>query len=70
MARNNRNTPQTRPYQHDTKTRTNNPPVGLGAGGDIAEMRQTEYYYDPHLQPILRFNSDEIPPPLHKRVDL
>ena len=64
MARNNRNTPQTRTYHHDTKTRMNNPPVGLGAEGDIAEMPPMEYYYNPHLQPILRFDSDyKTPPP-------
>lgn len=68
MARNNRNAPQTRPYQHDTQTRTNNPPVGLGAEGDIAEMPQMEYYYNPHLQPILRFDAYQKTPPPHKYV--
>ncbi len=64
MARNRRNTPQTRPYHHETETRTNNPSVGLGAEGDITEMPQAEYYYNPHLQPILRFSSDNKTPPL------
>ena len=68
MARNNRNAPQTRPYQHDTKTRTNNPPVGLSAEGDLAEMPQMAYYYNPHLQPILRFDAAQKTPPLQKYV--
>ena len=63
MAQNRRsNTVQTQPYQHEMETRTNNPPVGLGFDGDIAEMPQTTYYYNPHLQPVLRsVNTSPLP---------
>lgn len=47
-------TPRTRPYQHETETRTNIPSPGLAPDGDIAEIPQSIYYYNPHLQPILR----------------
>ncbi|RKU27806.1 site-specific DNA-methyltransferase [Candidatus Poribacteria bacterium] len=60
MARN----PRTQPYQHETETRTNNPSVGLSVDGDIAEMPQTTYYYNPHLQPSLR-SADTDPVPSH-----
>ncbi len=69
MARNPRqNRAQTQPYQHGTETRTNNPAVGLGSDGDITEMSRTTYYYNPHLQPTLRFDSTDntSAPPLHK----
>lgn len=40
-------------YEHKTKTRVNNPPVGLvDAKSDAAEGKKT-YAYDPHLDPVL-----------------
>lgn len=55
MAQNSRgNSTQTQAYQHETETRTNIPSPGLAPDGDIAEMSRTTYYYNPHLQPILR----------------
>jgi len=62
MAQNNR----TQCYQHETETRPNNPTVGLAPDGDIAEMPQNTYAYNPHLQPVLRFDADRdtvLPPP-------
>ena len=53
--------PRIQPYQHETETRTNNPLVGLGSDGDIAEMPQTTYYYNPHLQPVLRSADTPLP---------
>ena len=48
------NSTRTQAYQHETETRTNIPSPGLAPGGDIAEVPQSTYYYNPHLQPILR----------------
>ncbi len=55
---------ETIPYRHENETRTNNPPVGIAAGGDIHQMQKTKYYYNPHLQPVLRFDdrNDNSPP--------
>lgn len=41
-------------YRHNTENRVNNPSVGLAPDGDIDETPQMTYYYNPHLQPILR----------------
>ena len=68
MARHSRRNPaQTQPYQHETETRPNLPSPGLAPDGDIAEMPQTTYYYNPHLQPILRFADADtgFPPPAY-----
>ena len=55
MTQNSRdNSTQTQAYQHDTETRTNIPSPGLAPDGDIVEVPRSTYYYNPHLQPILR----------------
>ncbi len=67
MARHPKPNPvETDSYRHENETRTNNPPVGLAPDGDIAETQKREYYYNPHLQPILRFDAKDtrLPPPL------
>ena len=57
------NSTRTEAYQHETETRTNIPSPGLAPGRDIAEVTQSTYYYNPHLQPILRStDTDPIPP--------
>lgn len=43
-------------YRHD-ETRTNIPPAGLAGQGRVAEVPKTRYSYDPHLPPVLRFDS-------------
>jgi len=65
-------------YEHKTKTRVNNPPVGLvDARSDAAEGKKT-YAYDPHLDPVLVWagkaerTSFEIPTVslhVHERID-
>jgi adenine-specific DNA-methyltransferase len=65
-------------YEHKTKTRVNNPPVGLvDAKSDAAEGKKT-YAYDPHLDPVLVWagkaerTSFEIPTVslhVHERID-
>ena len=59
--------PQTESYQHSTETRTNNPSAGLAPDGDIPNMPKNTYAYSPHLQPVLRFDTDQTPnsPPPH-----
>ena len=52
------NSAQTQSYQHRTETRTNIPTIGIAPDGDIPYMPETKYYYNPHLQPILRFASE------------
>ena len=49
---------QTESYQHRTETRSNIPATGIAPDGDIPYMPETKYYYNPHLQPILRFASE------------
>lgn len=65
-------------YDHKTKKRVNNPPVGLvDAKSDAVEGKKT-YAYDPHLDPALVWagkaerTSFEIPtvsPHVHERID-
>ena len=43
-------------YRYD-ETRKNIPPAGLAAQGKIEERPKVRYSYDPHLPPILRFDS-------------
>ncbi len=63
MAQNLRdNSKQTQAYQHETETRTNIPTPGLAPDGEIAEVPRMTYYYNPHLQPILRSaDNDSLP---------
>ncbi len=66
MARHPKPNPvETDSYTHENETRTSIPPVGLAPDGDIAETQKREYYYNPHLQPILRFDAKDtrLPPP-------
>ncbi len=43
-------------YRHGDK-RKNIPPAGLAAQGRVSEVPKTRYAYDPHLPPVLRFDS-------------
>lgn len=53
----------THSYRHAAETRKNNPSVGLGPDNDIAETAPTRYAYNPHLQPVLQFESRFPPRP-------
>jgi adenine-specific DNA-methyltransferase len=44
-------------YRHET-TRKNIPPAGLAAQGKVREVPKVEYAYNPHLPPVLRFDSE------------
>ena len=43
-------------YRHADK-RKNIPPAGLAAQGKVKEVPKARYSYDPHLPPVLRFDS-------------
>jgi adenine-specific DNA-methyltransferase len=43
-------------YRHADK-RKHIPPAGLAAQGKVQEVPKTRYAYDPHLQPVLRFDA-------------
>jgi adenine-specific DNA-methyltransferase len=43
-------------YRHDAK-RKNIPPAGLAAQGRVRETPRMQFAYDPHLPPVLRFDS-------------
>jgi len=43
-------------YRHDAK-RKNIPPAGLAAQGSVRETPRMQFAYDPHLPPVLRFDS-------------
>ena len=43
-------------YRHAEK-RKNIPPAGLAAQGKVKEAPKARYAYDPHLPPVLRFDS-------------
>jgi adenine-specific DNA-methyltransferase len=43
-------------YRHADK-RKNIPPAGLAAQGKVKEVPKAQYDYDPHLPPVLRFDS-------------
>jgi adenine-specific DNA-methyltransferase len=51
-------------YRHADK-RKNIPPAGLAGQGKVKEVPKTRYAYDPHLPPVLRFdstgNADQLP---------
>ena len=59
MARRNRNKTETevQDYRHDAASRRNNPPAGLASQGIVGDVPQQEYAYNPHLPPVLRFDS-------------
>ena len=59
MARRNRNKTETKvqDYRHDAASRRNNPPAGLASQGIVGDVSQQEYAYNPHLPPVLRFDS-------------
>ncbi len=44
-------------YRYDHAKRKNNPPAGLAPQGRIAERPVERYAYNPHLPPVLRFDS-------------
>jgi len=43
-------------YRHRTAKRKNIPPAGLAAQGEIREKPKIQYFYNPHLPPVLRFD--------------
>lgn len=43
-------------YRHD-ETRVNNPEVGMVHAGTDPDSKKTEWVYDPHLDPVLNFDS-------------
>ena len=55
-------------YRHAAK-RKNNPPAKIAAEGTVPILRKSEYAYNPHLPPALRFDPtggpDAIPELLH-----
>lgn len=58
-----------RSYRHEDK-RKNIPPAALAGQGKVEEAPPTRYFYDPHLDPVLRFDEtgeeDRLPPLLQK----
>ncbi|OPY08506.1 MAG: Modification methylase DpnIIB [Syntrophus sp. PtaB.Bin001] len=52
-------------YRHEEAKRKNIPPAGLAAQGRVQEKPKIQYFYDPHLPPVLRFDatgeSDKLP---------
>jgi adenine-specific DNA-methyltransferase len=44
-------------YRHSAK-RKHIPPAGLAAQGEIKEVPKLQFAYNPHLPPVLRFDSD------------
>ena len=61
---------ETQDYRHGTATRTNNPPAGIAAHGQVHETPKQVYAYNPHLPPSLRFDesgtADQLPELLTK----
>ncbi len=44
-------------YRHEDAKRKNNPPAGLAVHGRVPGAPKLRYAYDPHLPPVLRFDS-------------
>lgn len=45
-------------YRHKNVTRLNIPPAGLVARGQITKEKKITYAYNPHLSPLLRFDTE------------
>ncbi|OIO91917.1 MAG: hypothetical protein AUJ92_15475 [Armatimonadetes bacterium CG2_30_59_28] len=44
-------------YRHKSASRLNIPPAGLTARGDVVREKRTQFAYNPHLSPALRFDA-------------
>ena len=44
-------------YVHKDAKRKNNPPAKIAGEGKIPKVGKVRYYYNPHLDPVLRFDS-------------
>jgi adenine-specific DNA-methyltransferase len=44
-------------YVHKNAKRKNNPPAKIAGEGKIPKVDKVRYYYNPHLDPVLRFDS-------------
>jgi adenine-specific DNA-methyltransferase len=44
-------------YVHKDAKRKNNPPAKIAGEGKIPKVDKVRYYYNPHLDPVLRFDS-------------
>jgi adenine-specific DNA-methyltransferase len=44
-------------YRHTQASRLNIPPAGLAARGEVVREKRTQYAYNPHLAPTLRFDA-------------
>jgi adenine-specific DNA-methyltransferase len=59
LRRAERDSIQSADYRY-SDTRKNNPPAGLAGQGRIQEIGKIRYEYDPHLPPVLRFDSSGV----------
>jgi adenine-specific DNA-methyltransferase len=48
---------KTTDYRHMGEKRTNIPPAKIAAEGKVPAVPKARYYYNPHLPPVLRFDS-------------
>lgn len=57
-------------YRHAEAKRKNNPPARIAAEGHMPVLPKSEYAYNPHLPPVLRFDgsgeADRLPALLEK----
>lgn len=44
-------------YRHTKASRLNIPPAGLAARGEVVREKRTQFAYNPHLSPALRFDA-------------
>jgi len=44
-------------YRHKSVKRLNIPPAGLTARGEVVREKKVRYAYNPHLAPVLRFDT-------------
>src|SRR5437879_2473783 len=47
---------ETTTYRHPGEKRTNIPPAKIAAEGKVPVVPKVQYYYSPHLPPVLRFD--------------
>jgi len=57
-------------YRHRGARRKNIPPAGLAAQGEIREKPKIQYFYNPHLPPILRFDQTGQPDKLPELLEI
>ena len=48
---------KTTDYRHTGEKRKNIPPAKIAAEGIVPRVPKVRYYYNPHLPPVLRFDS-------------